>query len=352
MGAGIFRFEMSAPDDVGALECLIASLRPVPGARLAVIAKTEGTATLNDFSRALALRALSDCLATAGFGDPACTQVILSTGSEGVITPGGWLLCEGGQGEGMLSGLAFGIARSEPLMPAEMITAAHARIAARVVAEACRDAGVGREEIGLVLMKSPVLLREDAVGLPDAQRKRANSTSLARGIAGIGIAIATGEIDAAAVTDDTVGREAGIFSRRGMVFSGPETRRCEAIVLANAPGYPAAVRCGTIADLLDIDGMARILAPGAADPLAAARGLAQRGFVRAAFLKAGLAPDGRLRGQRTTIFSSDLEPDKHMRAAASGVLGALLGDTRSFISGGAEHQAPPGGGLFAAGVSE
>jgi hypothetical protein len=34
-----------------------------------------------------------------------------------------------------------------------------------------------------------------------------------------------------------------------------------------------------------------------------------------------------------------------LRAAASGVIAATFGTTRAFISGGAEHQAPPGGCL-------
>ena len=63
------------------------------------------------------------------------------------------------------------------------------------------------------------------------------------------------------------------------------------------------------------------------------------------FLKAGVAPDGRVRGERTTVFHSDLDPDKHMRATASGVIGGILGTGRVFVSGGTEHQAPPGGGV-------
>lgn len=40
--------------------------------------------------------------------------------------------------------------------------------------------------------------------------------------------------------------------------------------------------------------------------------------------------------------------DKHLRAAASGMLAALLGSNDAFITGGAEHQAAPGGCLIAA----
>ena len=67
----------------------------------------------------------------------------------------------------------------------------------------------------------------------------------------------------------------------------------------------------------------------------------------ATMIKSGVAPDGRVRGRRTTIKSSHIDMDKHVRAAMSGVVGSILGDTRSFISANTVHQAAPGGGLAA-----
>jgi cyanuric acid amidohydrolase len=217
-----------------------------------------------------------------------------------------------------------------------------------VVTAAIVDAGVTPANVALVLMKTPLLTRAEAAGLPPLQRERAGSSALARAIAALGIGAALGEVDPKALAEDVLGRRIELHSRRAMVFSGTETRRCEAIVLANVAGGPKPVRSGLIADLIDVDGMARILAPSAARPVDAARELAGANKIRAVFLKASIAPDSHVRGGRTTAFSSDLDPDKHMRATASGALGALLGHGRFFISGGAEHQAPLGGGVFAA----
>jgi cyanuric acid amidohydrolase len=312
--------------------------------------KTEGTATVNDFGRTLTLRAIEQCLAVSGIGRGVTVQTIASTGSEGIIAPGGYLFAE--LEGGGIEGLVFATAQSEPLRPAEMMAvSAHSLIARRVVSEAMAKIGAAVADVALVLMKAPLLTRDEAAGLPPLYRERSGHSAFARGIAALGIGAALGEVDAAALIDDSLGRNAELYSRRAMVFSGTETRRCEAIVLANLPGGPKPMRSGLIADLIDIDGMARILAPGATEPIAAARELARAGKVRAVFLKASIAPDGMLRGGRTTAFSSDLDPDKHMRAAASGALGALLGNGRFFVSGGAEHQAPPGGGVFAAVVA-
>ena len=79
------------------------------------------------------------------------------------------------------------------------------------------------------------------------------------------------------------------------------------------------------------------------------RGCARSGTDAVAlFLKAGIPKDGRLRGARTTVLSSELPASKQLRAAASGLAASVFGTTRVFVSGGAEHQAAPGACLAAA----
>jgi cyanuric acid amidohydrolase len=50
--------------------------------------------------------------------------------------------------------------------------------------------------------------------------------------------------------------------------------------------------------------------------------------------------------------TSHIDMDKHVRAAVSGIVGSILGSTRSFISANTVHQAPPGGGLCACIVTD
>lgn len=347
MAVVVRRFEAASPADTTGLRAALNGLDRAKIRRVAIIAKTEGPATVNDFSRVLALQNFRLCLAEYGLDDEARSQIIISMGCEGLISPGGYLIVDyEGEHEEGLAGLRFGMARSRPVTAAEMITSKHSLLASGTVSEAIQSAGLTPESVELVLMKTPILTMEEAVNLTAEKQKQAGQSGLARGTAALGIALALQELQPEQINDGAIIGQPDLHATRSMVFSGNETRCCEVIVLGNADPQRKVIRTGIIHDLVDIDSMAAIITGGPAIDLAAVRGKCAHGALQAAFFKAGVAPNGRVRGHRTTVFASDLDPDKHMRAAASGVIGALLGDTRVFVSGGAEHQAPPGGGIF------
>jgi cyanuric acid amidohydrolase len=67
------------------------------------------------------------------------------------------------------------------------------------------------------------------------------------------------------------------------------------------------------------------------------------------FAKAEASPDGTVRGCRHTMLDdSDIGATRHARAAVGGLIGGLAGTGAVYVSGGAEHQGPPGGGPVAA----
>ena len=53
------------------------------------------------------------------------------------------------------------------------------------------------------------------------------------------------------------------------------------------------------------------------------------------------------RGYAIMRDDSDINATRHARALVGGVLAGAVGDTRLFVSGGAEHQGPDGGGPVA-----
>ena len=52
-----------------------------------------------------------------------------------------------------------------------------------------------------------------------------------------------------------------------------------------------------------------------------------------------------VRGRRTTMLAdSDIHATRHARASVGGLLAGIFGEPRLYVSGGAEHQGPEGGG--------
>jgi cyanuric acid amidohydrolase len=342
----IIPFEMASAGDASGVRD---ALRALPLARvlqLAVVAKVEGTATLNDASRELASACIGVELRRAG-GEAlaARTLEILSVGCEGVITPGGWLFASlrpdarakaaSLRGEAGAEGLAIGQARSAPVAMRDRAGPRHVQAAERAVRAAMREAGLDSKSVSFVLIKSPVLMPGTTVTLDAAQRRHVGSTGASRGAAALGAAIALGEIPRGPIDASRLCAEGSLHGSRTLSFSGTETECCEAVVIGHRPGGDPRWRASTtvLRDLLDSAALSTL----AGDP----------GSLHAVFFKAGIAAGGRLRGARTTVLSSELPADKQLRAAASGVVGAVLGTTRAFISGGAEHQAAPGACLAA-----
>ena len=327
----IVPFDMDSAGDASGFARALARVRRAAGGRLrqlAVVAKIEGTATLNDRSRELA----SACFRAEleRFGGAALrrrTLEILSVGCEGIITPGGTLFASVASrraGASQPSGLVMGHGRSAPVPMHLRGSLQHIAAAERAVRAAMRAAGLSTRQSAFVLVKSPV--RVDS----------ARPTEASRGAAALGAALALRELRRSQIRRDSLLRDATLHGTRTMAFSGTETDCCEAVVFGHRPGGDPAFRLerAVLADLMDVEALAPLARSGT-DAVAL-------------FLKAGIPKDGRLRGARTTVLSSELPASKQLRAAASGLAASVFRTTRVFVSGGAEHQAAPGACLAAA----
>jgi cyanuric acid amidohydrolase len=74
----------------------------------------------------------------------------------------------------------------------------------------------------------------------------------------------------------------------------------------------------------------------------------QQSRLRAVLAKAEASHDGRLRCHRHTMLDdSDISSTRHARAFVCGALAGVVGHAEIFVSGGAEHQGPDGGGPVA-----
>jgi cyanuric acid amidohydrolase len=70
--------------------------------------------------------------------------------------------------------------------------------------------------------------------------------------------------------------------------------------------------------------------------------------ILAVLAKAEASRSGTIRGMRHVMWDdSDIQASRHARALVGGVLAGITGRTDLFVSGGAEHQGPNGGGPIA-----
>ncbi|RYY96566.1 MAG: ring-opening amidohydrolase, partial [Comamonadaceae bacterium] len=223
---------------------------------------------------------------------------------------------------------------------------------------ACRAAGAAGierpEDVSFVQVKCPCVTsaRAQAARLAGQDVLTADpgrSMAFARAAGAFGAALALGELPddpqlAAALLADF-----GIGCDRASVSSGVEIEADEVIVLGHSPHWTGRLRmgCAPMADALDIGAVAAALRPLgiAAQPQVDAIGRAR---IRAAFVKCEPDRRGAVRGARHTMLDdTDINAQRHIRGAVGGLVAGVLGDSRLFVSGGAEHQGPDGGGLIA-----
>lgn len=350
MTVHVIAYDTADPGDTSDLARRLATFPADRIRRLALLAKTEGNSDVNDYSREYGLLAAKILLKEHG-GEALLerSSFLFSTGCEGAMTPFGYLFVDIDDGAAATGprALVFSGARSRSLTPEEIGTPAHAELAARTVEAAMADAGVTVDDVELVIVKTPVMSHIPATQADRITNRRVTS-AYSKAVGALGAGLGLGEVARERIVQEAFDADHALHARRAMVFSGSETDQVEILLLANRAGAPGdlTIRTGFLRDVLDAQAIRdTLLAAGCT--IAADGTAADPDRVAAMLVKAGIAPDGRLRGCRTTIKSSHIDMDKHIRATMSGVVGSILGTCRTFISANTVHQAPPGGGLCA-----
>jgi cyanuric acid amidohydrolase len=172
---------------------------------------------------------------------------------------------------------------------------------------------------------------------------------LSRAASALGAAVALGEIRRLALSDADIAANWSLWSGRASASAGIELLNHEIVVLGMSPAWsgPLAIDHAVMADAIDVEPVRAALARLG---LAASGQLspAQRGRLVALLGKAEASHDGVLRGHRHTMLDdSDIAATRHARAFVCGALAGLVGHAEIYVSGGAEHQGPDGGGPVA-----
>lgn len=336
-------FDMSGAGDVSALDHWLRRLPAATLRRVVVMAKTEGHHAPNDFSRDLLKMQLDRLFAAHGLQDKALS--LLAIGSEGVGSPKGFVFAEDGEPD-VTDGpprLALGTARSDAVPTKEIGTLALVDRVAETARSALRDARLNPGQVELLFIKSPLLPARHPSATP-----RNSTMHRGRAISALGGGVALGEIDRRALTENGIATDLSLYTRHVQGITGAEIRCVEVVAMGNRPGAPGSLRIGSThtTDLLDQRSLRQLLATSGFR-FDAWGELLDGDRIRALIAKTMVADDGMVRGSRTTVYTSGWAPESHIRAAASGVLGSLMGHLRFFVSADSVHQAPPGGGVAA-----
>ena len=361
--AFVHRLPAASPDDVSALVEAVHSGRIDPRAIVAVLGKTEGNGCVNDFTRGFATRVLKQAVADLSgrsMADVAANVAfVMSGGTEGGLSPH-WLVFEsrtvpGSDARAIRPSLAIGVAMTPALLPEEIGRRRQVQATADAVRAAMRDAGIASAaDVHYVQVKCPLLTRQRveeaaARGRDVATEDTYLSMGYSRGASALGVAIALGEVAADAVDDAVVCRDARLHSGRASTSAGIELMENQVMVLGNSTAWqsPFAIGHGVMRDALDVDAVEQALETVAR---IAGQPVQRRGDNRIAAVLAKAEPSrsGMIRGRRHTMLDdSDIHASRHARALVGGVLAGMFGDTQLFVSGGAEHQGPDGGGPVA-----
>jgi cyanuric acid amidohydrolase len=355
--AYVHRIATRAPDDTAAFEEMLAAGAIDGNGVVAILGKTEGNGCVNDFTRGFASASLKEALRRnlpRERAEQVC--IVMSGGTEGALSPH-IVVLEARETKAAPERGALALGRSRtPALPVEHLgRLEQADLVAAGVAAAMADAGLDDPaDVHFVQIKCPLLTLEriaeaEGRGKTAATRDTLKSMALSRAASALGVGVALGEINREKLSNEAIGRDWSLYSTRASASAGVELIDHEIVVLGAAREWsgPLRISHGVMADAIDIEpvrvAMASIglLADG---QLAAP----ERGRLVALLAKAEAGSTGRLRGHRHTMLDdSDISSTRHARGFVAGALAGLVGHAEIYVSGGAEHQGPDGGGPVA-----
>jgi cyanuric acid amidohydrolase len=356
----VVRIPTRGPGDVSGLMRLVETGQLVPSNILAVLGKTEGNGGVNDFTREYAMAALCEALAPRlGLTARAVEDKIafvMSGGTEGVLSPHLTVFARtlaaaapaGAPGEKRLS---IGIAHTRDFFPEEIGRKIQIEETVKAVHLAMRDASIDDpQDVHFVQVKCPLLTSEriEAAmgrGCKTVTTSAYTSMGYSRGASALGVARALGEIDGE-IDEGRVLKDWDLFSSVASASAGIELMHNVVIVMGNSRSSvsPFVIGHAVMRDSIDLSAVLEAL-KGVGLGLADAR---TKDRLVNIFAKAEASPDGCVRGFRHTMLDdSDVGSTRHARAAVGGMIGGLSGTGAVYVSGGAEHQGPPGGGPVA-----
>ena len=361
--AHAYRIPTSGPEDVSGLHELFKKGMLAPEEIVAILGKTEGNGCVNDFTRGYSTFALKVMLAEAmgiSRGEVAKrVAFVMSGGTEGVISPHVTVFArKQTKGAASTAGekrLSIGISHSCVFRPEEIGRMPQIEGVADAVKAAIKDADIpAPQDVHFVQIKCPLLTSEriaEAAGRAKsvATHDTYESMGYSRGASALGVAVALGEVRASDITDEKICSDWSLYSSVASTSAGIELMNCEIIVMGNIAGSNSefVVSHSVMRDAVDSEGVREALR-AASIPVNGIVSPSDTNRIVNVFAKAEADPTGYVRKARHTMLNdSDINHSRMARAVVGGVVASLVGDPTVYVSGGAEHQGPSGGGPIA-----
>jgi cyanuric acid amidohydrolase len=358
-----FRIAMAGPADLSGLTGLISEGALDPAHIVAMLVKTEGNGGVNDFTREYTCATIATTMAPYLRLAPAEVEsriaIVVSGGTEGILSPHATIFARVPVTEREKDKrdagkrLAIGVAATRDFLPQEIGRKPQIEATADAVKTAMRDAGISSAaDVHWVQVKCPLLTADRVrearrAGHEPATESAYKSMAYSRGASALGVAVALGEITAP-IADEAVLLDWSLSSGVASASAGIELKNNIVIVLGNstAASGDSVIAHAVMQDAIDASAvMTAVQNAGGEGVLAATAGASRIVNVLA---KADPSPDGMLRGWRHIMLDdTDISATRHARAAVGGVIAGITGCPAVFVSGGAEHQGPPGGGPVA-----
>lgn len=354
----VFRIPCSGPGDVSGLQTLLQSGAFKAQDIVAVMGKTEGNGCVNDFTREYASRSLSQAIGTwLGLSAPEVEKrvaFVMSGGTEGVLSPHWTVFTKrtvhgaADQAEGRKR-MSIGIAFTRDFLPEEIGRWAHIDATALAVHAAMQDASITRtEDVDFVQVKCPLLTSAKinealARGVTPVTTETYASMGYSRAACALGVALAVGEVERAQISEAAVLNDWQLCSSVASVSAGVELEHNVVIVMGMSEQSCSDLVIGhaVMQDAIDVHAVRQAMHAAGVDD-------SNLHHIVNVFAKAEASPDGGVRGHRhTMLVDSDIHSTRHARAVTGAVVASVVGHGMVYVSGGAEHQGPTGGGPVA-----
>ena len=348
----------NSPDDVSGVADLIKKGVIRPEEIIAVLGKTEGNGCVNDWTRGYAVDTLKHFFGEYLPQEKADKIVyVMSGGTEGILSPHLMVICKNDEiirETGLSKSLAISATRTRLLLPEEIGTMAQVKAVKETVTHLMEDAGItDPKDVHFVQVKCPLIISQRVKeaserGYKVVTEDTYESMGYSRGACALGIALALGEIPEGSVSDERICKDWSLYSEVASTSAGVELMECEIILFGNSANGNSRyyIEHDVMRDSIDADAIMRALDKADVSYLRTIHD--ERRELVQVLAKAEADPFGIVRGRRNIMHDdSDINHTRHARAVVGGVIASIVGDPMVYVSGGAEHQGPAGGGPVA-----